>query len=67
MDKRDSILQWVNTKKIIAPKAKFPCKKLDYCPYGQIVEIYPIMARRGKYSCPTFGHNCPVFYTSEKL
>jgi hypothetical protein len=60
-------LKWVNTKKIINPKAKKPCHKLGYCPYGQIVELYPLRVKRSKYSCKVFGHDCPVFYTSEKL
>ena len=58
---------WLNTTKIIAPKVAKPCKKLGYCPYGQLVEEFPIPARRGKYSCPIFGHHCPVHYHMERL
>jgi len=60
--------KWLNTKKIIAPKASKPCRKLGYCPYGQLVEEFPIRAKRHrKYSCPVYGHDCPVFYHKEKI
>lgn len=59
--------KWLNTTKIIAPRAAKPCKKLKYCPYGQLVEEFPLTTKRTKYSCPTFGHNCPVHYHKEKL
>lgn len=62
-----AVLQWVNNKKIMNPKAKKPCHKTGTCPYGSLVEIYPIRARRGKYSCKTFGHDCPVFYLEENM
>ena len=62
---------WLNTKTMLT-KAKrnikvMPCKKLGYCPYGQLVEEFPLPSRRTKYSCSTFGHNCPVFYHAESL
>jgi hypothetical protein len=64
-------------------KAKhFPCNKLGYCPYGCLVEYFPcegdemswngihldwIKPLKNAKECPSFGHDCPVFYVSEKL
>ena len=42
-----------------------PCHKLKYCPYGQLVEEYPIRKTRTKYSCKLFGHDCPMYYQAE--
>jgi len=39
-----------------------PCLELEYCPYGYLVEGYPIMD--DKFSCGIFRHDCPVFYTA---
>ncbi len=61
------VLKWVNNKKVIAPKADKPCLKLKFCPYGQVVEIYPLRMKKSKLSCPIFGHDCPVHYMMEKL
>jgi len=44
---------------------EFPCKKLGYCPYGYLVEDFPLEEPRGERSCPVYGHNCPVFSTAE--
>ena len=46
---------------------EFPCKKLDYCPYGYLVEGFPLEELRGEKSCPVYGHNCPVFYAAEAV
>jgi len=43
-----------------------PCHKLGYCPYGQLVEEYPINDKTNM-SCLTFGHDCPVFYLAEPI
>jgi len=40
-----------------------PCKLCGYCPYGVLVEIYPL--RNAKESCEIFGHDCPVYYLAE--
>jgi len=44
-----------------------PCHSCGYCPYGQIVEMFPIKRDRDQYSCTTFGHNCPAFYLAEPM
>ncbi len=47
---------------------EFPCKKLGYCPYGNLVEKFPVdEVGGGKKGCPVYGHNCPVFYTAEAV
>jgi hypothetical protein len=42
-----------------------PCHELNFCPYGQLVEEYPL--DNSEMSCQTFGHNCPVFYLAELI
>ena len=44
---------------------KKPCNKLGFCPYGQLVEEYPLKEKVDKVSCDVFGHDCPVFYMAE--
>lgn len=70
MNKAESELQWVNHAKVIHPKTSKPCKELGYCPYGQMVEIYPFS--ESVLSCTTkngaiiqFGHDCPAHYLAE--
>ncbi|MBU0962648.1 MAG: hypothetical protein KKD48_01960 [Nanoarchaeota archaeon] len=43
-----------------------PCRELGYCPYGSLIEEFPI-GKDIKYLCKTFGHNCPVFYCAEDI
>lgn len=50
-----------------------PCGVLGWCPYGPLVEEYPLeeedlhesMVRRSPEHCMVFGHYCPVFFTAE--
>lgn len=44
-----------------------PCWELKYCPYGPLVEEFPIKEERDEKSCRIFGHDCPVFYVAEPL
>ena len=44
-----------------------PCWELKYCPYGPIVEDFPLSEVRDERSCRIFGHNCPVFTVAEPL
>ena len=41
-----------------------PCNELKYCPYGYLVEFFPL-EERDEYSCGVFGHDCPVYYLAE--
>ena len=44
-----------------------PCHFLSFCPYGQLVEEFPLTEKPSKYNCKVFGHNCPVFYHAEPM
>lgn len=56
---------WLNNEKITKPDAEKPCHKLGWCPYGELVEEFPLKEDRDEQSCSVFGHNCPVFYHKE--
>ena len=61
--------KWLNNKIRIhkADEITKPCKWLEFCPYGALVEEFPITENRTKYSCKVFGHDCPVFYMAEGM
>jgi len=42
-----------------------PCKKLGYCPYGPLVEQFPLAEDDDPDRCAVFGHVCPVFSVAE--
>jgi len=42
-----------------------PCWELKYCPYGILVEEFPLRTDRDDKSCKIFGHDCPVFHVAE--
>ncbi len=44
-----------------------PCWEIKYCPYGPLVEDFPLKGTRDERSCRIFGHDCPVFYVAEPL
>jgi hypothetical protein len=68
---------WLNTTIVRKPDLPKPCAKLQYCPYGQLVEEYPLSYNEKtktypKVSCAMvngaiipFGHDCPVHYLAE--
>lgn len=58
---------WINNKKPIWKHVIKPCHILNCCPYGQLVEEYPLPTKRGKRSCKVFGHDCPAYYQTELL
>lgn len=41
-----------------------PCWELKYCPYGLLVEDFPL-DRSLEYGCKIYGHVCPVFKVAE--
>ena len=74
--------KWLNTTLVIHPDMEKPCIKLRYCPYGQLVEEYPLYdpdypnkEYGDKLACildntgglMQFGHDCPVHYHAEFL
>jgi hypothetical protein len=44
-----------------------PCWELKYCPYGPVVEKFPLPETDTYKSCRIFGHECPVFFVAEPL
>jgi len=44
-----------------------PCWELKYCPYGPLVEGFPLPDSSTHRSCRIFGHECPVFTVAEPL
>lgn len=44
-----------------------PCWELKYCPYGPLVEDFPLKEEPDDRSCRNFGHDCPVFTCNEPL
>lgn len=41
---------WLNNKKIISKWAEKPCRKLGHCPYGQLVEEFPLHKKAEKFA-----------------
>jgi len=60
---------WINKSNRLWKKDQIekPCKILNHCPYGELVENYPVKKRMNDYSCKVFGHDCPIFYLAEKV
>lgn len=52
-----------------------PCLKLGYCPYGYLVELFPLHGiqterfkpKRNAKPCEIYGHDCPRYYVAENL
>ena len=42
-----------------------PCHTLGYCPYGTLVEEFPLKKKETNKTCRIFGHECPIFYVAE--
>lgn len=60
--------KWINnTKPIHTWGMEKLCHLLDYCPYGQLIEEYPIQENESDLSCEVFGHDCPVYYQAENI
>lgn len=53
---------------VVADKMEFPCIKLEgICPYGVLVESFPIPPDDSPESCPIFGHLCPWIRVKENV
>lgn len=44
-----------------------PCWEIRYCPYGPLVEQFPLADEGDSRGCRIFGHVCPVFQVAEPL
>ncbi len=64
-DKQALAMKWLNNETVIKENLtkEKPCKKLGWCPYGQLVEAFPLEDH--EISCKIFGHDCPMFYHAE--
>lgn len=64
---RASISDWVKSRNWSKkPKAVCkPCWEIKYCPYGPLVEDFPIAKIDDEKRCKIFGHECPVFSVAE--
>lgn len=63
------IQEWgnkINWEKRVKAVCK-PCWELKYCPYGPLVEDFPLKMENDEKSCRIFGHDCPVFYVAEPI
>ena len=56
----------INWKKRVKAVCK-PCWEIKYCPYGPLVEEFPLKSEPDSQSCRIFGHDCPVFHVAEPL
>jgi hypothetical protein len=48
-------------------KINKPCKKCGFCPYGILVEEYPLKNPRTNRSCKMFGHDCPTYSVPQPI
>lgn len=63
------ILRWaeeIGWEKRVKAVCK-PCWEIKYCPYGPLVEDFPLKKISDERSCRIFGHDCPVFNVAEPL
>lgn len=63
----DALQRWaeqIGWKRRVRAVCK-PCWELKYCPYGPLVEEFPLPEKDDERSCRIFGHHCPVFYVAE--
>ena len=64
------VSEWLNKSEILDSNAKKPCHRLGLCPYGKLIEEFPIREQINDFTCKVFHHDCPIFYhieyTSEK-
>lgn len=54
----------INAKRRVKAVCK-PCWEIRYCPYGPLVEHFPLADPDDDRGCRIFGHQCPVFHVAE--
>lgn len=54
----------INAKRRVKAICK-PCWEIKYCPYGPLVEQFPLADDADDRRCRIFGHVCPVFHVAE--
>lgn len=56
--------QKINWNKRVKAVCK-PCWEIKYCPYGPLVESFPIGKENDSKRCIIYGHICPVYKVAE--
>lgn len=56
----------IDTSHHLGDVLKKPCHTLNWCPYGELVEFFPLAEGQSE-RCKVYGHYCPAFYASEGL
>lgn len=56
--------QKINWNKRVKAVCK-PCWEIKYCPYGSLVEYFPIGKENDQKVCIIYGHICPVYKVAE--
>lgn len=54
----------INWEKRVKAVCK-PCWEIKYCPYGALVEEFPIIEEGNEKRCIIYGHICPVYKVAE--
>lgn len=65
--RQDVIAKWfdkIDAKRRVKAVCK-PCWEIQYCPYGPLVEQFPLAEPSDERGCRIFGHVCPVFHVAE--
>ena len=45
-----------------------PCWEIKYCPYGPLIEQFPLPDNdKDPRRCRIFGHICPVYFVAEPI
>jgi hypothetical protein len=57
--------KWVNNVMPVRENVIKPCLCLHFCPYGCMIEMFPLRKERTYMACSEFGHDCPVYYHAE--
>ncbi len=66
-DEKDFIAEWfqkIGAQHRVKAVCK-PCWEIKYCPYGPLVEEFPLGEENDERRCRIFGHQCPVFHVAE--
>ncbi len=66
-DQLDVYAKWmakIDAKRRVKAVCK-PCWEIKYCPYGPLVEQFPLADEDDDRCCRIFGHQCPVFHVAE--
>lgn len=66
-NKNNTFSKWgekINWEKRVKAVCK-PCWEIKYCPYGPLIEEFPIIDEDDNKRCIIYGHICPVYRVAE--